>query len=333
MAVTTNDEYQRDSFWQGRTVNNKENIVRTIVRDNPEWIPYRYDGSLTMLLPQVVAIAREGGVDDWGINWIGTATDEGSYPDGRPVLTIDQVEDLQVPDTDWEAVTLDLRHQFEEKRGGDTLVIVKADLILFERARLLLGLDEFSVGLLLNPGRLHLLFDKLADYQAQLARAIMKSGVAGIRFTDDWGIQNSLYIKPDHWRAFIKPRLRKLYGIVKDYGRFVFHHSCGHIEEIVPDLIGIGLDVLDPCQPRANDIFFWKREYGNDLSFMGGLDTQGYLSFGTPEEVRSAVKEVISTMGKGGGYIAAPSHTISIPEANRRAMVEAIGEVNAAGQT
>jgi uroporphyrinogen decarboxylase len=64
---------------------------------------------------------------------------------------------------------------------------------------------------------------------------------------------------------------------------------------------------------------------------MGGLDTQGYLSFGTPEEVRSAVREVISIMGKGGGYIAAPSHTITIPAENRQAMIEAIAEVNALG--
>jgi uroporphyrinogen decarboxylase len=310
----------------------RENLIRAIQRDHPAWVPYRYDGSLTMPTPCVVAVARAGGLDDWGVNWVGTDTPEGSYPDGQPVLTIAGMEDLKLPDTDWEALTLDLQTQVAEKHQADTLVIAKSELILFERARLLLGLEAFSLALLWAPAKLHWLFDRLADYQVQLAHAVMRSGVAGIRFTDDWGIQNSLYIKPEHWRTFIKPRLRRLYRVVKDYGGSVFQHTCGHIEEIVPDLIEIGLDVLDPCQPRSNDIFRWKREYGDRLSFMGGLDTQGYLSFGAPAEVRTAIREVVSVMSRGGGYIAAPSHTITLPRANQQAMIEAIGEVNAMGE-
>jgi uroporphyrinogen decarboxylase len=97
----------------------------------------------------------------------------------------------------------------------------------------------------------------------------------------------------------------------------------------VPDLIELGLHVLDPCQPAANDIFAWKREYGGRLSFMGGLDTQGYLSFAPAEEVRRKVTEVLEVMARGGGYIAAPSHTIALPVENRRAMVEAVAAFNA----
>ena len=114
---------------------------------------------------------------------------------------------------------------------------------------------------------------------------------------------------------------------MKQRGGIVFQHSCGHIEEIVPDLIEIGIEVLDPCQPEANDIFKWKHDYGDQLTFMGGLDTQRYLSFGTPKEVKENVKKVLSIMGKGGGYIAAPSHTITISEENRKAMVEVIDEI------
>ena len=311
-------------------MNCKENLIRTITRDRPEWIPYRYDGSLTTLPAKVVAIARDGGLDDWGVTWIGTDTDEGSYPVHSPVLTLDRVSDFQPPNTDWELVTRDLSEQVERNREADTLSIVKSDMILFGRARLLLGTTQFLMASVTDTGRLHVLLDILMDYQCRLAHAIMRSGVAGIRFTDDWGIQNSLWIRPDHWRALIKPRLRQVYSVAKEYGGFVFQHSCGHIEEIVPDLIEVGVDVLDPCQPRANDIFRWKTAYGDRLSFMGGLDTQGYLSFGTPEEVKSAVKRVASFMGRGGGYIAAPSHTITLPEANRRSMIEAIREVNGA---
>jgi uroporphyrinogen decarboxylase len=90
--------------------------------------------------------------------------------------------------------------------------------------------------------------------------------------------------------------------------------------------------VLDPCQPAANDIFAWKSRYGDRLTFMGGLDTQGYLSFGTPDDVETAVAKVVAVMSAGGGYIAAPSHTITIPPANRAAMLRAIDNINREGR-
>ena len=152
----------------------RENLIRAIQRDHPAWVPYRYDGSLTMPTPCVVAVARAGGLDDWGVNWVGTDTPEGSYPDGQPVLTIAGMEDLKLPDTDWEALTLDLQTQVAEKHKADTLVIAKSELILFERARLLLGLEAFSLALLWAPAKLHWLFDRLADYQVQLAHAVMR---------------------------------------------------------------------------------------------------------------------------------------------------------------
>lgn len=190
-------------------------------------------------------------------------------------------------------------------------------------------MSEFLMACATRPRDVHAMLEVIADYQEQLVEAIMAAGVDAVRFTDDWGMQDSLFIRPHQWREFIKPRLGRLYDVVKSRGGLVFQHSCGCIGPIVPDLIDLGLDVLDPCQPQSNDIFAWKREYGRSLCFMGGLDTQTYLSFAAPAEVKEKVKEVLGVMSAGGGYIAAPSHTITLPEANRLAMLEAIDEFNA----
>ena len=246
----------------------KENLIRTIKRDYPQWIPYRYDGSLTTLEPAVIPRAIEGGLDDWGVNWMPSGTDEGSYPDEKPALSLADAEQFKAPETDWQNVTEELKKQIAEKSQVDTLIIVRNELVLFERLKYLLGTTECLMGLITNPKQTHLLLDKILDYQIKLTRCIMESGVAGVRFTDDWGIQNSLFISPAQWREFIKPLMKEMYMVVKEYDGIVFQHSCGHLKEIMPDFIEIGLDVLDPCQPSANDIFSWKEQYGNSLKVL-----------------------------------------------------------------
>lgn len=307
---------------------NKENLLRAIRRNAPAWVPHRYDGSLTLLRANTVPRALQGGLDDWGVRWIGTNSDEGSYPDGKPVLTIDDVDSLQSPATDWQMVTDDLRRQVAAKASQDTLLIAYNEMVLYERAQLLLGTTEFLMAVALAPEKLESLLDKIADYGQRQTEALMDAGAAGVRFTDDWGTQTALFMSPPSWRKLIKPRLKRLYDTVKDRDGLIFQHSCGRIDAIVPDLIEIGLDVLDPCQPAANDIREWKRRYGDRLSFMGGLDTQGYLTFGEPIEVETRVTEIVGHLSAGGGYIAAPSHTITIPEANRAAMMRAIDTIN-----
>lgn len=307
----------------------KENILRAIRRNDPQWVPYRYDGSLTCIKPPIVTRPVVGGLDDWGVNWIPTNDVEGSFHDGKPVLSVEEIERYGAPATNFELVTRDLRRQVKSLADKDTLVIAYDELPLFDRAQMLLGTEEFLVACASDPDRLEVLLDTIARYQEQLVASIMRSGVSGVRFTDDWGMQRTMFISPAQWRKLIKPRIARLYEIVKDQGGLVFQHSCGHIDEIVSDLIEIGVDVLDPCQPAANDVFAWKEQHGGNLCFMGALDTQTYLSFGTPDEVRRRVAEVVSRMAAGGGYIAAPSHTIRIPETNRQAMIEAIEEFNA----
>ena len=196
---------------------------------------------------------------------------------------------------------------------------------LFERAHFLRGLNNLLMDLHLNPQFVHDLLDNILKFLSGNISQLAKLGVDGIFLSDDYGHQSSLLMSPDHWREFIKPRLRKLFSKIKREGLFTFLHSCGNVSEIVPDLIEVGLDVLHPIQPEAMDIASLKTKYGDKLAFYGGISTQKTLPRGTPKEVKNEVQRTTRLMAKGGGYILAPGITLQhdIPLENILAFISA----------
>jgi len=135
-------------------------------------------------------------------------------------------------------------------------------------------------------------------------------------------MQNCGFFSPKMFDEILLPHFKRLFAEYKKYGMYVFMHSCGQMADYLPQLIDAGLDGWEPVQP-CNDLRKMKREYGKDLIFMGGIDEQR-LPFMTPDEVREMTKETIQILGKGGGYIIAPSQEImsDVPIENIAAVVE-----------
>jgi uroporphyrinogen decarboxylase len=154
------------------------------------------------------------------------------------------------------------------------------------------------------------LLDGIMAFNEAVLRRALTFDVDGVRFGDDWGQQRGLIMGPVLWRNYIKPRIRKLYAIVRAAGRTVFIHRCGKVDEIMPDLVECGVDVFNPFQPEVMDVTEIKRRYSRDLTFFGGISTQKTLPYGTVTEVRDEVRRLIDTIGRDGGYIAAPAHDI-----------------------
>jgi uroporphyrinogen decarboxylase len=127
------------------------------------------------------------------------------------------------------------------------------------------------------------------------------------------------------WRKYIKPLLAKQYEEVKKKDKVVIQHSCGDNNLILQDFIEIGLDVYNTIQPEIYDLKKLKSQYGDNLAFWGAISTQRLLPYATPEEVKMKVRETMGILGKGGGYIASPTHRMpqDIPVENFLALVEA----------
>jgi uroporphyrinogen decarboxylase len=201
---------------------------------------------------------------------------------------------------------------------------------MFERAWTLRGMENLLIDMVDDPGFVDGLLDAICEFNMRIVEIGMSYDLDGFYFGDDWGQQKGLIMGPDYWRRYIKPRVARMYQAVKSKGKFVIQHSCGDITEIFPDLIDIGLDCYQTFQPEIYDIKAVKNEFGNDLTFFGGISTQRLLPFATPDEIKLKTAEIMRIMGKGGGYIAAPTHAIpgDVPPENVAAMLEVFQNQN-----
>jgi len=171
------------------------------------------------------------------------------------------------------------------------------------------------------------LLDRLTDlYLAQLELCADIPADA-FMFGDDWGDQRGVLIGPERWRQYLKPRYARIYESAHAQGKIVVSHSCGSVVDIMPDMIEIGLDVLESVQPEARgmDPYELKKKWGDKITFWGCLGSQSTIPFGNPEEIHAEVRRLRHGMGKGGGYILAPAKALQpeTPTQNAVAVVEA----------
>jgi len=189
-------------------------------------------------------------------------------------------------------------------------------------------MENLFLDMIEAPGFVHELLDVICDYNVALAGRALEYEIDSVHFGDDWGSQRGLLMGPGLWSEFILPRLRRQYAVAKSAGKFVTIHSCGKVQEVFPQLIDIGLDCFNPFQPEVMDVYEMKRRFGDRLSFWGGVSTQRLLPYGTPDEVRAEARRMMAEVGRDGGFIIAPAHSIpgdAKPE-NIMALIEVVNE-------
>lgn len=194
------------------------------------------------------------------------------------------------------------------RRSFEDYCVVGYVLQPFETACTLFGYSRIFRLMLLEPWKVEFVLDKLFSIAERQAALLAEAGVDQVYSGDDVGTQTTMMISPGLWRRFLKPRYEKLARTIHKRGAFFHFHSDGWIEPIIPDLIEIGVDVLEPLQPEAMDIASVKRLYGDRLSFEGGIGVQR-LPRMSPSEVVAEVKRALEVMGPTG-YTLRPSHTI-----------------------
>ena len=185
---------------------------------------------------------------------------------------------------------------------------------LFELICRLRNMGNAILDFLINPEIMDFLLEQAGDFAVKISQeAVNKFDLDWLWTGDDVGGQQAMILDPEMWRSRIKPHLKRILDVGKQKGLWTAYHCCGAIRPIIPDLIEIGVDVLNPIQsncPGMNAAEL-KKEFGNELTFMGGIDTQELLPNGSASDVQKVTEELIDVMtAGGGGYILAASHTV-----------------------
>ena len=273
--------------------------------------------------------------DEWGIGWrateYATKFGTGTYTEivGHPLADDAAIDTYQCPDPTRPSLYEEAAAAIRNYKNDYYIVGVTVTTI-FETAWALRGLDQLMMDFILNPELAEKILEIPYRYHLTAAQKLVEMGVDMIWTGDDVGTQTAMMISPALWRQFFKPRMANFIAGLKKINPHVkvAYHSDGVIDPIIPDLIEIGLDVLNPVQPACMDPEKLKKAYGDKLCFWGSIDEQYTLPFGSPAEVRQEVVKRLGTIGRDGGLIIGPTHHVQLdtPMENFWAMVNTIRE-------
>ncbi|MCL5998120.1 MAG: hypothetical protein M1546_19020 [Chloroflexi bacterium] len=268
-------------------------------------------------------------VDYWGIKWV-------------KQFFFNQIEGFPLIDATPEEV---LAYQFPYQHlddllgqmapvisyAQDTFIGCDVSPCAFEMYWRLRGMENALLDMALAPDLAATMLGRCADFAIALAqRACADFPLDWLWTGDDVASQAGMMMSPKTWRQLIKPQIQRVFDVGRQNGRWVAYHCCGALRPIIPDLIEMGLDVLNPVQGNCPGMhpLELKHEFGKSLAFMGGMDTQDLLPNGTVDQVRRETARLLEGMtADGGGFILAASHTIppETPDDNIFAMYAEAG--------
>jgi uroporphyrinogen decarboxylase len=281
--------------------------------------------------------AVDGYQDEWGVAWKTIAYETrfgtGKYtePFGPPLADVTALERYVPPDPERPELYAEAERVLRTYQDEYWIVGVTPTTI-FEAAWALRGYEQLLMDMATDEGKANRVLDLPYHYHKTVTQHLASLGVDMIWLGDDVGGQQAMLMSPKMWRKYLKPRMAELIAALRAINPLIkiAYHTDGVVYPIIPELIEIGIDVLNPIQPQAMDPAKLKAEHGDRLCFWGSLDIQQTLPFGTPEDVQREVIMRLKTIGRDGGLLIGPTHNLQLdtPLENFWALVNTIRETS-----
>lgn len=274
-------------------------------------------------------------VDEWGIAYLPGSLYhfERMIHPLRDIERVEEIENYPFPYFCSDLIFSEYREKVKRFKEKGYAVVGPGHSVggtIFWPAYKLRGMENLLIDLACDSEIGRVLLDEVAEIISSLCKKVASCGVDIIWMGDNFGTQRDLMMSLTMWRRWFKPRLAKVIEDVRTVNPdvLVAFHSDGNISKIIPELIEIGIDILNPIQPEVLNPTFIKNIYGYRTALWGGIGTQTTMPFGSPKEVRQIVKEFIQNLGKEGGFLISPTHIVEpeVPWENIVAFIEAVDE-------
>ena len=267
-------------------------------------------------------------IDEWNCGWQRSEVTNMGQIKIHPLANPKAVESFRWPDPDDPAFYQGMEGRFAGSQGK--YVTTGIFMLLFERMHALLGFERTLTGLVLEREWIESLADRIVAFDLGIIRNIstrFPGQIHGFNFTDDWGTQQALFIKPDLWEDFFRPRYQRIFDAIHAAGWHVWMHSCGKINAILNSLIEIGADIIEPQQPHLLGIEATGRQFRGKICFASLCDIQSTLPFKNEAEIRAEAALLLEHWATPeGGFILidyGDGNAIGVSLEVKRAMLEA----------
>jgi uroporphyrinogen-III decarboxylase len=251
--------------------------------------------------PSVDVRPRQG-PDQWGAVWRNIGVSNMGEVKDFPLKDYRDFGRLKIPDVRDPARWEDLKTA--RHRAGDKF-LTGGGVSLYERVHFVRGLENTWADIHESPQQLGRLIDVLVEMNQVAIEKYAAAGVDALIFCDDWGLQDRLMISPDSWRRIWKDRYARVYQAAHAAGLLTFLHSCGHIVDILDDLVEIGLDVIQMDQQENMGLELLGERFGGRITFFCPVDIQATMVRGSLEDIRAYCRKMVRHLGTPeGGFIA-----------------------------
>ena len=318
---------------------NKENAIRTIKYDHPAWVmsapPCRgiqyagcnHECPITGKSHDEHAVGEQW-YDIWGTGWVKEKQGVMAFPRMHPLAHPSALSAYTWPDANDERLYASIYQMARQLEPGDYFVCGQNRDTLWERAYMLIGMEDLMVYFYEEPAFVKEVLARIMDFQLGMAKHYVKAGIEMVALSDDLGTQNSLLLHPNIMREFLLPEYKRLCGFYKEHGVYINFHSCGHIEPALDMFMDLGVDILNPVQATANNLANVKRAVHGRMAVQGGISS-GLVESGPIGRIEQDVREKLALFGREGGYFCCVDQHVPAPEAHREAITRTLAACGA----